>query len=64
MRKLLVLAIVAMASVSLSGCSRPWTGWLSRGAQCDTCNGAPVIDSYDMAPGVVAPEQLPLPGRG
>ena len=61
MKKLLALMAVAMVTVSMTGCSRPWTSWLNRGAECDTCNGAPVIENYQSTPSM---EQLPLPPQG
>jgi hypothetical protein len=62
MNKLLALAAVAVVAISMTGCRSPWTWFTNRGAECDTCNGAPVINDY--APGIVEPEQLRLPPPG
>lgn len=68
MKKTTTLTLVAMAILSLTGCSCGWPRWLTRGSQCSTCTssyGEGVYSSPSLiAPSYVAPPEIqqPLPG--
>jgi hypothetical protein len=57
MKRLSVLLFVTVVTLAMSGCSRPWSCWMFRGARCDTCTSGPVLDGSYLG----TPANLPEP---
>jgi hypothetical protein len=64
MKKLALLTLVTVASVSSTGCSGGWPRWFCRGDDCNTCTnfGDGMYNSPAlMSPSYVSPPELPGP---
>ena len=67
MNKLTTLTLVAVATISMSGCCRGWSGWFGRGDACGAAGGMYEGAEYGTAPSLMAPSIVPnrpieLPG--
>lgn len=61
MKRLMILSIVALASVSSLGC-RTCSSWWNRGASCETCVSDVSVSGYPSGTLVSPPTTEILPG--